>query len=111
MSVTLIDVLGKEAAKQLLDEDCTHNALRRIMRNRAEQHHDVVLDDEGEETLEQRAAAAALDWPRPVAAFDDQDHEIPVPTRFEAVLSRMRDREWADEFWVGTVAQAALGTG
>ena len=109
LSVTLIDVLGNEAAKQLLVEDCTHGALRQFMCNWAEQHRDVVLDDEGEETLEQRAAAAALDWPRPVAAFDDQDHEIPVPARFEAVLSRMRDHEWADEFWVGTVAQAALG--
>lgn len=109
LSITLIDLLGSKAAKILVQADCSHAAVRDFLCSWAEQHHDVIIDDEGEETLAQRAADAALAWDRPLAAIDDDGRAIPVEPRFADVLARMRDSEWADECWVHTVAPAALG--
>ena len=100
LSITLIDLLGSKAAKILVQADCSHAAVRDFLCSWAEQHHDVIIDDEGEETLAQRAADAALAWDRPIAAIDDDGRAIPVEPRFADVLARMRDSEWADEFWV-----------
>ena len=78
LSITLVDLLGSKAATLLLQVDCSHTALRDFLCSWAEDHHDDVVDDEGEETLAQRAADAALAWERPVAAIDDDGRVIYV---------------------------------
>jgi hypothetical protein len=99
LSITLVDLLGSKAAKLLLQVDCSHTALRDFLCSWAEDHHDDVVDDEGEETLAQRAADAALAWERPVAAIDDDGRVISVEERFAAVLTRMHGRYHLD--WGG----------
>ena len=82
LSITLVDLLGSKAAKLLLQVDCSHTALRDFLCSWAEDHHDDVVDDEGEETLAQRAADAALPWGRPQSQHLTCDgRAIPVEAR------------------------------
>ena len=75
----------------------------------AERNADLVLDDEGEETLGQQAVNAAIHWPRPITEYDCYGRRMSWRARFAIVVARMRAGEWADEFWIRVVAPAALG--
>jgi hypothetical protein len=105
----LTNHLGVAAALQLLASGkVNHAAVRQFLCNWAEANFDTVLGDEGDETVAELAVRAALqDWPDPVGAFHWLPPEERLAAQFAQVIYRMRRNEWADAFWVTSLAPAA----
>ena len=103
-------IFGKAEALALLKASQVNGAaVRKFLCDWAELNVDLVLDDEGVETVAKLAVCAALDWPDPVDDFAAVPPEARLAAQFAVVLDRMRRGEWADDFWATALAPAALG--
>jgi hypothetical protein len=93
-------IFGEAEALALLKASQVNGAaVRKFLCDWAELNIDLVLDDEGVETVAKLAVRAALDWPDPVDDFAAVPPEARLADQFAVVLDRMRRGEWADDFW------------
>ena len=107
----LVHFIGAPAVMRLLGSSGVSTAaVRKFCCDWAEKNALVVIDDEGEDTVKKLAVRAALhDWPTPIDLFPLLPEEDRLSAQFGQVILRMRDGEWADDFWVRTLTPAALG--
>ena len=110
LAVVLNDVFAADDLTELLNgEECTHASVREFLCTWAEGNAEFCVDDEGGDTIQQLAVAGMADWKKPVPERDDDGNEMSVEARFAALIERMRkDKTWADECWVRTIAPVAL---
>ena len=103
-------IFGEAEALALLKASQVNGAaVRKFLCDWAELNVDLVLDDEGVETVAKLAVCAALDWPDLVDDFAAVPPEARLAAQFAVVLDRMRRGEWTDDFWATALAPAALG--
>ena len=107
----LPELLGKTGTVQLLNSTVVnHAAVRSFLCDWAAANRDAVLGDEGGESVAELAVRAALhDWPTPIGAFSWLPPKEQLAAQFDELIQRMRRGEWADDFWVTSLAPAALG--